>query len=79
MADNENTVRQALEKTARRFHQERQYNNSQEHKWWKFENCPADYCKEARQALGMPEGVMPPIHDTPAPAIPAPREPGEEG
>jgi hypothetical protein len=75
MSDNAGTMREALEKTARRFHADRQYAGAQEHKWWKFENCPAPNCREARAALGMPEVAMPPIHETPAPPI---REPGDE-
>ena len=36
---------------------------NREHKWWKFEHCPAPACEEARRALDITE----------------PREPGAEG
>jgi hypothetical protein len=67
-------VREALERSARRHHQERQYENSREHKWWKFENCPAQACDEARKALGMEKAIMPPIGPPPKPE----REPGDD-
>lgn len=72
--DAANTLAAELEKCARRFHQVRQVENSQEHKFWKFENCPAESCTHARRALwpGVPDPVMPPIG-------PPAREPGAEG
>jgi hypothetical protein len=75
LATNDNGVREALEKCARRYHQQRQYENSREHKFWTFENCPADGCKEARKALGMERAIMPPIGAEPAKYG---REPGDD-
>lgn len=63
-----------LEKCARRFHAMRQEENAREHKFWKFENCPSEVCREARKALGIPTATMPPIGEL----VPV-REPGQEG
>jgi len=68
-------LREQLEKCARRFHDLRQVENAREHKFWKFENCPGEACREARKALGMPDAIMPPIGQSSPPA----REPGQEG
>jgi hypothetical protein len=64
-------LRKQLEKCARKYHVRMQEIDAPPHKFWKFEECPAGSCREARAALGIPQ---------PAP-IPkdAPREPGCEG
>jgi hypothetical protein len=56
-------LRTALERSARRFHELQHINGAAEHKFWKFEHCPAPACAEARSALNITE----------------PREPGAEG
>jgi hypothetical protein len=81
MSVNVDMLAAQLEKCARRFHQTRQVDNAAEHKFWKFENCPAESCREARKALGMPDAIMPPIG--PSPVLmgaheKVQREPGEE-
>jgi hypothetical protein len=56
-------LRTALERSARRFHELQNITGCREHKFWKFEHCPAPACAEARSALDITE----------------PREPGAEG
>ena len=56
-------LRLALERSARRFHELQNINGCREHKFWRFEHCPAPACAEARNALDITE----------------PREPGSEG
>jgi hypothetical protein len=56
-------LRAALERSARRFHDLQQTMQAREHKFWKFEHCPAPACAEARRALDITE----------------PRAPGAEG
>lgn len=43
------SLREALERIARRHH--REMHHAPEHRWWKFEHCPAEECREAREAL----------------------------
>jgi len=69
---NGETVRQALEAAARRYHNTRRYEAAPDHRHWRFEYCPAEFCREARQALGMATPALPA-------AAPEPREPGCEG
>lgn len=46
-------MRAQLEKCARQFHELRNLEGAAEHKYWKFENCTADSCAEARKALAI--------------------------
>jgi hypothetical protein len=45
-----------FENCARRYHDLLRGEASPSHRYWKFENCPADTCKDAREALGLPVG-----------------------
>lgn len=77
-------VRTQLEKCARRFHAQRLQDGAAEHKYWRFENCPADSCVEAKKALGLPvhhtaHGLVESLYANQAGVEPVDREPGEEG
>jgi hypothetical protein len=65
-------LQKLLERYARGYHEQRQVDNSREHKFWKFENCPSAHCKESREALGIRTHTL-------ADFVPAKREPGQEG
>lgn len=52
------SLRAQLEKCARRFHETRLRDGAAEHRHWKFENCPAASCREARKALGFVHGTL---------------------
>ncbi len=76
MSEMREAVSVQLNICARRFHQLRQDEGSSEHKYWRFENCPADSCLEAKKALGLPvnhpaQGLVEPLTKS--------REPGAEG
>jgi hypothetical protein len=44
-------LREELELAARRLHDLRQLQSSEEHRWWKFGACPAQACAQSRLAM----------------------------
>jgi len=77
-------VREQFNKCARKFHGLQLELGSSEHKYWRFENCPADSCVEAKKALGLPvhhtaHGLVESLHANQAGGEPVVREPGQEG
>lgn len=54
-------LREEFEKSARRFHGLQLYLCSPEHRWWKFEHCPADSCRLAREAMAAFDQKQPPV------------------
>jgi hypothetical protein len=43
-----------LEMAARKYHGAMWLVNSPEHRYWTWEHCPAEVCRDAREALGIP-------------------------
>lgn len=58
--------RAEFEACARRYHARLQQDGHQEHRWWRFEHCPAGPCAQARAALA----ARPPALAAPRPGAP---------
>jgi len=53
--------RAKFESCARRFHDHLQGEGSVLHRHWKFEHCPAESCRLAREALSISPPLAPPL------------------
>jgi hypothetical protein len=69
---NEAILRRELANTAHRYHAIRVRDGAPDHKFWQFPNCPAESCRSAREALGLPQ-------PGPLLSLVLSREPGEDG
>lgn len=49
--DTHNRLRAEFERSARRFHTLQNELLHSQHRWWKFEHCMGDVCREARELL----------------------------